>query len=60
MKQRLYTKFREKCPRAYKIIDKTVEMAGWTPIILMVYSQILLLSYAYYKSDYMRHNNIDK
>ena len=51
---------REKCPRTHKIIDKSIEMVGWTPIILMVYSQILLLSYAYYKSDSMRHDSINK
>ena len=51
---------REKCPRTHKIIDKSIEMAGWTPIILMVYSQILLLSYAYYKSDNMRSDSINK
>ena len=51
---------REKCPRTHKIIDKTTEMVGWTPIILMVYSQILLLSYAYYKSECVRHDSINK
>ena len=48
---------REKCPRTYKIIDKSIEMIGWTPIIVMVYGQILLLSYAYYKSECHRHAN---
>ena len=51
---------KEKCPRTHKIIDKSIEMVGWTPIILMVYSQILLLSYAYYKSDNMRSDSINK
>ena len=41
---------REKCPRTHKIIDKSIEMVGWTPIILMVYGQILVLTYGYYKS----------
>ena len=63
MRQRLShikRRLREKCPRTHKIIDKTAEMVGWTPIILMVYSQILLLSYAYYKSDSMRSDSINK
>jgi len=50
MRQRLSHLLREKCPRTHKIIDKSIEMAGWTPIILMVYGQILVLSYGYYKS----------
>ena len=57
---RLKHLMREKCPRTHKIIDKSIEMAGWTPIILMVYSQILLLSYAYYKSECKRHDSINK
>ena len=63
MRQRLShlkRKLREKCPRTHKIIDKSIDMAGWTPIIMMVYSQILLLSYAYYKSDNMRSDSINK
>ena len=40
----------DKCPRTHKIIDKSIEMVGWTPIIMMVYGQILVLSYGYYKS----------
>ena len=63
MRQRLSHlkgRFKEKCPRTHKIIDKSIEMVGWTPIILMVYSQILLLSYAYYKSEYMRSDSINK
>ena len=51
---------REKCPRTYKIIHKSQEMVGWTPIILMVYGQILLLSYAYYKSECVRHDSINR
>ena len=53
MRQRLSHlkgRFKEKCPRTHKIIDKSIEMVGWTPIILMVYGQILVLSYGYYKS----------
>ena len=53
MRQRLShlkRQFKEKCPRTHKIIDKTTEMVGWTPIILMVYGQILVLTYGYYKS----------
>ena len=50
---------REKCPRTYKIIDKTTDMIGWTPIIMMVYVQVLALSYAYYKSECKRHDSID-
>lgn len=46
----LKRQFKEKCPRTHKIIDKTTEMVGWTPIILMVYGQILVLTYGYYKS----------
>ena len=51
---------KEKCPRTHKIIDKSIEMIGWTPIILMVYSQILLLSYAYYKSECVRYDSVNK
>lgn len=53
MRQRLShlkRQFKENCPRTHKIIDKTTEMVGWTPIILMVYGQILVLTYGYYKS----------
>ena len=46
---------REKYPRTHKIIDKTTDMVGWTPIILMVYGSILSLTYSYYKSNSM-HN----
>jgi len=42
---------REKCPRTHKIISKATEMAGWTPIIAMVYVHVLALSYSYYKRD---------
>ena len=58
MRQRLSHlkgRFKEKCPRTHKIIDKSIEMVGWTPIILMVYGQILVLSYGYYKSACMRN-----
>ena len=41
---------REKYPRTHKILYKSTEMVGWTPIILMVYGQILVLTYGYYKS----------
>ena len=53
MRQRLShlsDRLKEKCPRTHKIIDKTIDMVGWTPVILMVYGQILILSYGYYKS----------
>jgi hypothetical protein len=56
---RLKHLLRDKCPRTYKIIDKSTDMLGWTPIIIMVYSQILLLSYAYYKSECKRHDNVN-
>ena len=56
---RLKHLLRDKCPRTYKIIHKTNEMVGWTPIILMVYVQVLALSYAYYKSESKRHDSID-
>ena len=56
---RLKRLMREKCPRTYKIINKTNEMIGWTPIILMVYVQVLGLSYAYYKSESKRHDSYD-
>ena len=59
MRQRLSHLMRDKCPRTHKIISKATEIAGWTPIILMVYGQILLLSYAYYKSECKRHDSID-
>ena len=62
MRQRLShikRRLREKCPRTHKIIDKTIEMAGWTPIIAMVYVQVLALSYAYYKSECKRHDNVN-
>ena len=47
---RLKHLLRDKCPRTHKIIDKSIEMVGWTPIIMMVYGQILVLTYGYYKS----------
>ena len=53
MRQRLShlsARLKENCPRTHKIIDKSIDMVGWTPIILMVYGQILILSYGYYKS----------
>jgi len=53
MRQRLRNlshRFKENCPRTHKIIDKTVGMIGWTPVIMMVYGQILVLTYGYYKS----------
>ena len=59
MRQRLSHLLREKCRRTHKIIDKSIEMVGWMPIIMMVYSQILLLSYAYYKSECKRHDNVN-
>ena len=59
MRQRLIHLLRNKCPRTYKIIDKTTDMIGWTPIIMMVYVQVLALSYAYYKSECKRHDSID-
>ena len=57
---RLKRLMRDKCPRTYKIIHKTNEMIGWTPIILMVYVQVLGLSYAYYKSECKRSDSIDR
>ena len=42
---------REKYPRTHKIIDKTTDMVGWTPIILMIYSQVILMTYSLYKSE---------
>ena len=42
---------REKYPRTHKIIDKTTDMVGWTPIILMVYSQVILMTYSLYRSE---------
>ena len=57
---RLKRLMRDKCPRTYKIIHKTNEMIGWTPIILMVYVQVLGLSYAYYKSERERTDSYDK
>ena len=59
MRQRLIHLLRDKCPRTYKIIDKTTDMIGWTPIIMMVYVQVLALSYAYYKSESKRHDSVD-
>ena len=56
---RLKHLMRDKCPRTYKIINKTNEMVGWTPIIAMVYVQVLVLSYAYYKSESERHDSIN-
>ena len=56
---RLKHLLRDKCPRTHKIIDKTTDMIGWTPIIAMVYVQVLGLSYAYYKSECKRHDNVN-
>ena len=57
---RLKHLMRDKCPRTYKIINKSNVMIGWTPIILMVYVQVLGLSYAYYKSECKRSDSIDR
>ena len=51
---------REKYPRTHKIIAKGFDMVGWTPIIVMVYIQVLGLSYSYYKRGCTRHDSIDK
>ena len=51
---------REKCPRTHKIISKATEIVGWTPIIAMIYVQVLGLSYAYYKSERERTDSYDK
>ena len=59
MRQRLIHLLRDKCPRTYKIIDKTTDMIGWTPIIMMVYVQVLAISYSYYKSESKRHDSYD-
>ena len=56
---RLKHLLRDKCPRTHKIIDKSTDMIGWTPIIAMVYVQVLALSYAYYKSEGKRHDSIN-
>lgn len=53
MRQRLthlIDTFERKCPRTHKIIDKSIGVLAWTPVIMMVYGQILVLSYGYYKS----------
>ena len=50
MRQRIARKLREKCPRVYKIISKSSNIAGWTPIILSVYAMIVSHSYKCYKS----------
>jgi hypothetical protein len=47
----------ENYPRTHKILYKSTEMLGWTPIIIIpiiiiVYGQILVLTYGYYKSAY--------
>jgi len=47
---------REKYPRTHKIIDKTTDMVGWTPIILMIYSQVILMTYSLYKSEGNDHD----
>ena len=56
---RLKHLMREKCPRTYKIINKSTDMIGWTPIIVMVYVQVLAISYSYYKSECKRHDNVN-
>ena len=56
---RLKHLLRDKCPRTHKIINKSTDMIGWMPIIMMVYVQVLALSYAYYKSECKRHDSID-
>ena len=53
MRQRLShlkRQLREKCPRVHKIIKKSTDIAGWTPIILSVYAMIVSHSYKCYKS----------
>jgi len=48
---RLRRAVKEKYPRTHKIIDKSTDIAGWTPIILMIYSQVIVLTYRLYKSE---------
>ncbi len=56
---RLKHLLRDKCPRTHKIIDKSTDMIGWTPIIALIYLQVLAISYSYYKSEGKRHDSID-
>ena len=48
--ERLKRHVYENYPRTHKILYKSTEMIGWTPIIIIVYGQILVLTYGYYKS----------
>jgi len=45
-------------PRVNKIKDKATEMLVWTPILLMVYAQVAVLMYGYYKGDSNRRDNV--
>jgi len=57
---RLRRAVKEKYPRTHKIIDKATDIVGWTPIIGMIYLQVLGLTYAYYKSERERADSYDK
>jgi len=40
-----------KSARINKIKDKLTDIAVWTPVLLLVYANVLILTHAYYKDD---------
>ena len=48
-----------KSARVNNIIDKSVIMLTWTPIITVIYLQVLVLAYSYSKTNIIYDNTID-
>ena len=46
-----------KSPRVHKIIDKSVLIIQWSPIMLAIYAQVLLLTFSYNRNESM-HDHI--
>ena len=40
-----------KSARINKIKDKLTDIVVWTPVLLLVYANVLLLTHTYYKDD---------
>jgi len=62
MRQRL-TRLRraieEKYPRTHKIKDKAADIVVWTPILLLVYVNVALLTYRYSREDCKNDSILD-
>ena len=48
-----------KSARIHNIIDKSVMVIAWTPVITAVYLQVLLLTYRYSKTNTAYDSAID-